>query len=155
MPKVTLHLDGNGKLEGISERDQKAWTVFVFKTKNLGDGSLSFQYCLPRSGPFHRRFFKMLATLFESQDAFTDFDMFRTWLTVGAGYAQFLPDHNGEMIAFPKSIAYEKLDQVEFKEIADKVFDYAQSEHARLIMWPHMSPGVSGNMIAALFGEFE
>lgn len=106
MPTVTLFLDDNGKLNGISERDRKAYAKFLQRAKNLGNESISFSWSEPRSGPYHRRFFAIINTLFEGQEQFDDPDMFRKWLEVGAGYCSFVPGPTGKMCAIPKSISY-------------------------------------------------
>ena len=155
MPTITLHLNSNKQLDGISERDQKAYAKFKHRIANLGEESIAFSYNSPRSGPYHRRFFVQINALFEAQEQFQDDEMFRKWLTVGAGYAEFCPSSTGKMCAIPKSIAYDKLDQQEFQDIHDKIFEFARSEHARQFLYPHLSDGVSLNMINAILMEFE
>jgi len=155
MPTITLHLNSNKQLAGITERDQRAWSKFVHKTKTLGEDSITFSYHVPRSGPYHRRYFAQINALFEAQEQFQDIDMFRKWLEVGAGFAEFCPSSTGKMCAIPKSIAYDKLDQQEFQNIHDKIFEFARSEHARFFLYPHLSDGVSMNMIDAILVEFE
>lgn len=155
MPSINCHLDENKKLDGISQTDKKRYAKFKFKVANLGENSIVFSWREVRSGPFHRRFFKMLSELFDAQDAFIDPDMFRAWLTVGAGFAEFYPSAEGKMVAIPKSISYERLDQVKFKEVSDKVFDFVRSGHARGILWPHMSSRVSEQMVNAILKEYE
>ena len=155
MPTITLHMNENRQLSGITARDQRAYEKFKQKIKDLGDGSMTFSYRLPRSGPFHRRFFAIVNSLFEAQDAFSDIDIFRNWLEVGAGFAEFFPMHTGEMVALPKSIAYDKLDQQEFQDVHDKIIEFARSEHARRFLWAHMSDGVSSCMVEAVLGGVE
>ena len=155
VPTIILHMNENRQLAGITARDQRAYEKFKQKIKELGDGSMTFSYRLPRSGPFHRRFFAIVNSLFEAQDAFKDIDMFRKWLEVSAGYAKFVPMQSGEICAIPDSISYDRLDQSEFQEISEKIFDFIRSEHARRFLWPWMSDGVSMNMIIAILGEFE
>ena len=155
MPTIILHMNENRQLAGITARDQRAYEKFKQKIKELGDGSMTFSYRLPRSGPFHRRFFAVVNSLFEAQDAFKDIDMFRKWLEVGAQYCEFIPGHDGIIVAIPKSITYEKLDQHEFMEVSEKVVGFIRSEHARKYLWPHMSNGVSESMVDALLNQYE
>ena len=154
MPTITLHADKNGKLAGISERDGKIFAAFLHRIKNLGHNSITFSWKEPRSGPFHRRHFAMINSLFEGQEQFEDQDMFRKWLEVGAGYAEFCPGPTGKMCAIPKSIAYDKLDQQEFQEVHEKTFQFARSRHALGFLWPHLSELEAENMVSALLGEF-
>lgn len=155
MPTVTLHLNENRQLDGISERDQKAYAKFKYRISTLDRESIIFSWKEPRSGPYHRRFFAMLNALHEAQDQFQDADMMRKWLEVGAGFADFCPSSTGKMCAIPKSISYDKLDQHEFQDIHDKMFEFARSEHARRFLWPHMSDSVSETMVNAILDGFE
>lgn len=154
MPKITLCLDENKKLEGISLKDQRAWSNFKFKVANLGDSCIIFEYREPRSGPFHRRHFSMLKSIFESQDTFKDAEVFRKWAQVEVGYVQHMPTVTGEIFSIPDSIAYDKLDQAAFQELHDKVFAFLISLDARRLLWPHLADGVSEQMIESLLGEF-
>ena len=97
----------------------------------------------------------MLASIFEAQDIFDDPEMFRKWGEMSAGYAKFIPMQSGTMCAMPDSISYDRLEQQEFQTIHDKIFEFLKSEHARTYLWPHMSIGVSENMINAILGQFE
>jgi hypothetical protein len=155
MPKINLALNENKELDGISQRDKRAWAKFQFRIANLGEDSIAFEWHEVRSGPFHRRFFAMLNALYDSQEAFKDFDMFRKWLEVGAAFCDFIPSADGEMIALPKSISYDKLDQGEFQEVSDKIFVFARSSHAHRYLWGHLSEIESGNMVENLLAEFE
>jgi hypothetical protein len=155
MATITLALDDNKKLDGVSQADKRRWVNYKFRVANLGDSCIVFEWREPRSGPFHRRHFKMLASIFEAQDVFDDPRMFRKWSEVSAGYAKFIPMPTGEMCAIPDSIAYERLDQQEFHEIHEKVFQFLRSEHARKFLWSHMSDGVSEQMIETILQGFE
>lgn len=155
MPKITLALDENKKLDGISETDKKRYAKFKFIVANLGDDSISFSYHLPRSGAYHRRFFAQLAAVFESQEVFDDLDMFRMWAEVGAGHVTYYPMMDtGEMIAVPKSIAYANLDQDEFQKVGDSVFAFLHTEHARHFLWSHLTSEMSEQMIESILAEF-
>ena len=156
VPTIILHMNENRQLAGITARDQRAYEKFKQKIKELGDGSMTFSYRLPRSGPFHRRFFAILNAIFESQDAFKDSDQFRAWITSLAGYVAWFPSPTGEgMIAIPKSIAYEKLDQHEFQEVVDRIYDCIRSEYVRRYLWKHQSDSVSAQMVEAVLGGVE
>jgi Protein of unknown function (DUF1367) len=155
MPKINLILGDDNKLQGLSLSDQRAWSTFKFKVRNLGDSCIVFEYKEPRSGPFHRRHFAMLKSIFESQDAFDDPRIFRKWAEMSAGYAIYVPKPDGEMIAIPDSISYERLEQQEFQEIHEKVFAFLRSEHARRMLWPMMTDSVSEQMLEAILSEFK
>ena len=155
MPTVTLALDANKKLNGISERDRKAYAKFRQRIESLGNKSITFKWSEPRSGPHHRRFFAILNTIFDAQDQFDNPDDLRLWLEVGSGHCTFVPGPTGKMVALPKSIAYDRLDETEFTEVENAVLKFVKTEHARRFLWAHMSDGVSEQMISVLLKEFE
>ncbi len=154
MATVTIKIGDQGKLEGLTDKDQKAYVKFLHRVKTLGNSCLTFQWKEPRSGAYHRRHFSMLHALFTAQEQFSDEDQLRKWLEVGAGFCDFVPGPKGRMVAIPKSIAYDKLDQPEFEQIHDAVFGFARSEHARMFLWGHLSDLDSWEMIEAVLGDF-
>lgn len=154
MPTVTLHLGDNGKLEGLGERDRRAYAKFIKRVQNLGKSSLVFCWREPRSGPYHRRFFAMVSALMEAQDQFQDVDHLLTWLKVGAGYADLVPGPKGKPVAMARSIAWDKLDQAEFEPIAQAIIVFAYSPYATRFLWPHLSDEESYQMVDSVLGEF-
>jgi hypothetical protein len=156
MPTVTLTIDERGKPAGVSERDCKAYAKFRKRLAEMsGKDSITFTWREPRSGPFHKRHFVMVGALYEAQEQFADPDMFRKWLEVGAGYCDLLPGPKGRMVAVPRSIAYERLDQADFEPIHEAVFAFARSEHARRFLWPHLTDAQTAEMVDAVLREFE
>lgn len=156
MPTVTLvKADDDGRLVGLSEKDQRAWARFLKRVRDLGRSCITFEWREPRSGPFHRRFFAMLKAAFDAQERFGDIDDFRAWLQIGAGFCDFLPHPERGLIAIPKSIKYASLEEMEFREVARKVWMFYRSEHARQIMWPHLTEDQSFEMVETILGEFE
>lgn len=157
MPTVTLHIGDSGKLEGLSERDRKAYAKFRMRLESLrGDGaSITFTWREPRSGPYHRRHFAMIHAVFSSQEQFDNEDQFRKWLEVGAGHVDFVPGPSGLMVALPKSINYESLDQAEFEPIHQSVFAFVRSDRAQQFLWPHLEPDEAAEMVESILMEFE
>ncbi len=155
LPTITLHLDKNGRPAGITEKDDRLYAAFKFRIKNLGKESITFSWKEPRSSGFHRRHFKMLNTIFEAQDAFKDTEAFRKWAEMCSGYADFVPAPSGVMCAISKSIAYDKLDQKEFQEIHENVFQFLRSDYARKYLWTHLPDTQSAEMVESLLREFE
>ena len=114
MPTVILHRAQDGKLEGLSERDKKAFAKFRKRLDELGDGSLLFSWQEPRSGPYHRRFFSLVNRILMAQDQFQDIEHLIAWLKTGAGYVDLVPGPKGKPVALPKSINWATLDQADF-----------------------------------------
>lgn len=154
MPTVTLHIGENGKLEGLSERDRKAYSKFRQRLETLGDGSVLFSWTEPRSGPYHRRFFAMVNRLLESQEQFQDADHLLMWLKVGAGFCDLVPGPRGKPVAIAKSIAWDKLDQAEFEPIAADIWKFLRSTYATRFLWPMLEDDQAIGAVESLLAEF-
>ena len=72
----------------------------------------------------HKRFFAFVKTAFDMQTHFDNYDIFRKWLTMGAGYYDSTVTPKGVTIFIPQSISFEKLDEEEFKQLFKKCVDY-------------------------------
>lgn len=156
MSTVIVVKDDRGHLAGFGEKGERAYARFLSAVRQLEPGEmLSFTYRVPRSPGFHRRHFVMLRAFFDSQEQFGDEHQFRKWAEVGAGYADFLPGPKGRMVALPKSIAYEALDDEEFRDVHHAVMAFLRSEHARRFLWGHLTEQQTYDMVEAIMGEFE
>lgn len=154
MPTVTLISTPDGKLAGLTPKDDSSYQRFIGRIRNLANSCITFTWREPRSGAYHRRHFAMLAALFDAQEQFADDEQFRKWLEVGAGFCDFVPGPKGRMVALPKSIAYARLDQVEFEGVHAKVMSFIYSEHCRRFLWPHLDDQASWDMLESVLGEF-
>lgn len=154
MPTVTLHRGQDGKLAGHTDKDARAYAKFRKRIETLGPReTLSLKWTEPRSGAFHGRHFAMLDVVYQAQEQFADPDQFRKWAEVGAGHCDFVPGPNGRMVALPRSINFETLDQAEFEPIHEAVFTFLRSEHACRFLWPHLTDGA--DMVGTILAEFE
>lgn len=154
MPTVTLHLGEHGKLEGLSERDRKAYAKFRVRLESLGNESITFTWREPRSGPYHRRFFLILNRVFESQEQFQDDEHLLTWLKVGAGFADLVPGPKGKPVAIARSISWANLDQAEFEPIAMAIWAFLRSQHATRFLWPMLDDIQGMAMVDTILAEF-
>lgn len=155
MPTIELTKDIEGRLCGATEKDNVAYEKFMRRAIALThDESIIFSWKEPRSGPYHRRHFVMLSTVFKAQETFLDSDVFRKWLEIEAGYCDSVPGKDGP-IKVPKSIAYDKLDQAEFEPLHKAVFEFMRGEFALSVIWPHMTWQQGYNMLDGLLREFD
>jgi hypothetical protein len=146
---VVVFKDDTGKLAGFGDKGRRAFEKFQRKVRELEPGeTLHFEWREPRSPQHHRYFFAKLGELFDRQEQFDDVDKLRAWLTVGAGECDFVPGPKGRMVAMPKSIAWHKLDEVEFTELRRRVEAFMWSDHARRFLWPHLSDEETYQMVA-------
>jgi len=85
------------------------------------------EYVKGRNPKNHARYFAFIHILFSSQEKFKDEDVFRRYLQVRAGYG--IPVViNGLAMLMPDSIAYERLDESEFRKLFSRVIDAALIE---------------------------
>ena len=82
-----------------------------------------------RNPKFHRKAFELLNVIFDNQDGFTSFDLFRAWITMKAGYVITGKTPNGTIIFLPKSLAYEKMTQDVFEKWYQQVISVAVANY--------------------------
>lgn len=156
MSKVILHLDERGKLAGIDEKQDRAYARFRAKIARLRPGeTLSFSFSLPRSPQMHRYHFALLRAVFESQEVFDDDDEMRKWIEVGSGFCSFLPGPDGQLVAVPKSIAWEKLEESDFREHHLKVVAFLRTPHCYRYLWPALNDSGRELVVETILMEFE
>ena len=128
----------DGKLEGFGEKGRRAYAKFRNLVSEMEVGeTLGFSFRMPRSPQHHKYTFAKLAGLFERQELFEDFDRLLEWLKVGAGHCDLLPGPGGALVAIPKSINWEKLDEQGFVEFHHALTDFLWTQPAQAALWPH------------------
>lgn len=156
MASVTIMKDATGKLTGFGEKGVRAYNRFLKAVRELEIGEmLSFSYKVPRSPKFHRLHFVMLDAFYQQQEQFGDGEQFRKWLEVGAGHCDFVPGPNGRMVALPRSIAYDALDDIEFSDVHEGIKRFLRTEHARRFLWPHLPLTSSADTVDSIIQSFE
>ncbi len=156
MSAVVVMKDEAGKLVGLGEKGSRAWSKFRRAVESLEIGeTIGFEWKKPRSPKYHRLYFVMLHDLFDRQEQFPDADQLRAWLTVGAGYAEFVPGPRGRMVALPKSIAWSRMDDVEFAELVEATWRFLRTEHARRFLWPELDPAAAAESIDEMLAGYE
>jgi len=74
-----------------------------------------------RSAGNHRRFFAFVSTTFDWQDVYDEIDIWRKVLEIAAGHFDAVIDKHGETHYWPRSIAWDELDEDEFRALFSKV----------------------------------
>lgn len=144
-----------GLIDGHGEEDMRAWRLFWRKVLNLEIGELlSLVTEFSRSGPFHRRHMKIEQMVFDSQERFTDFEQFRVWLKIGAGWVNWFPGAKGGIVPVPRSISYRKADEAQFREFHIKVIEFLRGGHAAHRLWPHLDAARGAEMVETILGGF-
>lgn len=156
MSKVVLRLDECGKLAGVDEKNERAYSRFRKQIAELQPGqTLAFEFRIPRSPRMHRFHFAVLGRFFESQERFDDSDEMRKWIEVGSGFCTFMPGPDGQIVAVPRSIAWEKLEESDFREHHAKVMDFLRSPRCYRFLWPALSEEMSELAAETILAEFE
>lgn len=155
MSSLVITKGANGKLEGFGEKGRRAWRKFRALVTEMEVGeTLGFTYRMPRSPKHHRYTFAKLAGLFERQEQFEDFDRLREWLTVGAGHCDLLPGPAGALVAIPRSINWESLDEQGFIEFHRALTDFLWTQAAQAALWPHSGDQQRYDNIANWHNDF-
>ncbi len=142
-----------GVLDGFGKDDKRAWRRFWKRLINAEPGELvNVEMVFPRSGPFHRRHMAIEQAVFDAQERFTDFEMFRDWLKIGAGWVEWVPGAKGGIVPLPKSISYAKADDEEFQKFHGKVMIFLRGLHAAPYLWKPLGDGAHAMMDAILAG---
>ncbi|MCA3109850.1 MAG: DUF1367 family protein [Rhodocyclaceae bacterium] len=156
MSEILLTRDDTGKVTGLTEADQRAWSRFRKMLADLVPGEcVRLAFWLPRSPKFHRRHFAIIGALFDAQEQFDDREQFRMWLQVGAGHCDFVPGPAGRMVALPKSIAWHKLDDAEFAAHHESVIGFVRSDRCTAFLWGHLQPADQLLMVETILAGFE
>lgn len=75
---------------------------------------------VPRNVKYHRMFFAALHFAFKHQDTWPTFEAFRARVTVGVGHGDIV-SRDGVMVLCPRSIGFAKMDDISFKQFAERV----------------------------------
>lgn len=144
-----------GIVDGLGERGRKQWRRFFNSLMRLEPGEMvEIKTHKARSGPFHRRHMVLETTIFQSQEKFEHFEQFRNWLKVGSGFCDWLPGPKGGVIPVPKSIAFDKLEDFDMRQVHDDMVAFLRSPHAGKTLWKHLSPIDQMQMVETILMEF-
>lgn len=146
-----------GHVDGLGERGKKAWRRLWNGLMRLEPGEMvEIKTHKARSGPFHRRHMAIETALYEAQERFDQFEQFRNWLKVGAGFCDWIPGPKGAVIPVPRSIAFDKLEDDDMRQVHEDMVAFVRSEHAGKTLWRHLTPAARGEMVESIlrgFGE--
>jgi Protein of unknown function (DUF1367) len=156
MARIVLVKDIDGELHGYTDADERAYHRFAQIVDELAEGeTLAFSWREPRTPEFHRAHFALLKLIFESQETFAHADQLRAWLTCGAGHCDYVAGPGGELVAIPRSIAYETLDETDFREHHKRVIDFLRTPRAYHFLWPALTDIQGADAAAQLIAHYE
>lgn len=141
--------------KGATETDNKRWWRFwkIAIGKEAGE-MFNLETVFPRYTPFHKRHMKIEQDVFNAQERFKDFEQFRNWMKIGAGFVDWVPGAKGGIVPLPKSIAYASIEEQEFREFHEDVMNFLRGEHAAYYLWKHLGREGAADMMDAVLQEF-
>lgn len=144
-----------GVIDGARKDDRRSWRKFWARIVGMEAGEMAVaEMVFPRSGKYHRRHMAIEAAVFDAQERFTDFDQFRTWMKVGAGWVDWCAGPKGGVVPIPRSISYSRADQAEFEQYHEKVVEFMRGQHCAPFLWKHLdNPHAMIDQILEGFGE--
>lgn len=144
-----------GIVDGLGDRGRKQWRRLWNNLLRLQPGEMvELRTNQQRLGWFHRKHMALETRVFESQDRFENFEGFRDWLKVGAGFCDWYPGPRGGVFPVPRSIAYPKLEQAEMEQFHADAVEFLRSDHAGKTLWKHLDQPARIAMIEAILGDF-
>jgi hypothetical protein len=144
-----------GMVDGLGEVGRKQWRRFVSSLMQMEPGEMvSIRTHKARSGPFHRRHMVIETAIFEAQEKFENFEQFRNWLKVGSGFCDWIAGPKGAVIPVPRSMAFDKLEDGEMRQVHDDMVAFMRSEHAGRALWKHLEPAARMEMVESIFRGF-
>lgn len=136
MAQINLVKLPDGKLRGMSERDQAAYARFKSRLNDAEPGEvIEIEAKLPRNSKFHRKFFALLNLGFDHWDSgrkhkshkgmpvTKQFESFREDVLILSGLFDQTFDLNGNMKLTAKSISFANMEEPEFNQVYSAVLD--------------------------------
>lgn len=91
--------------------------------KGVPDYMVMAEIKMKRNPGNHRRFFAFIKTTFDMQDEFDNIDVWRKYIQMKGGFFDEIITGAGKVMYWPRSVSWDKLDEIEFKELFGKVFN--------------------------------
>jgi hypothetical protein len=144
-----------GLIDGLGDKGKQQWRRLWNRIFKLEPGEMmELSAYQARIGWYHRKHMAMEQAVFEQQERFAEFEMFRDWLKVGAGFVEWYPGAKGGIVPIPKSISYAKLEQSEMEQVHADMVNFLRTPHAIKTLWPHLKNGFGSEMIDTVLGAF-
>lgn len=112
----------NNSLYPLSEDDQED-----LKKIKIGE-PYRCKIWKPRNYLFHQKFICLIKAIYHTQRHFDNMTSLRYWLTMKAGFFKAVVAPNGNVMYFAESIKFNKMDDVKFEKLYNKVLDIALQE---------------------------
>lgn len=143
-------------MDGVTERDKKAWRSFWRAIGNAGSGEyFTITLRRRRSSKFHKLSFAVMQAVFKGQEVFEDFRIFRAFIKLGAGFVDYVPNADGELRAVPKSVSFDDCSEEEMRQFHDDAVAFMRTARAQKTLWPNASPKAASDGMENILNTFE
>lgn len=143
-------------IRGVDEKNQSRLKRFWRHVFGMEHGEVAeIGTRIPRSGPFHRYHMAMEQAVFDAQDRFAQFEQFRNWLKVGAGFCDWVAGPKGGVVPIPKSISYAELEEDPMREFHQDMLAFLRGPHAANYLWPHLKGERADEMMESILRSFD
>jgi len=141
---------------GLGETSEKRWARFWNWFLRAEPGEVAtITTTRKRSGPFHRRHMLIESRVFDAQERLTDFEQFRVWLKVGAGFVDWMPGPKGGVVPIPRSISYAECEEDVMREFHENAMRFLRGPHAARFLWPHATDAQRDAAMDRVLREFD
>jgi hypothetical protein len=149
--KFLFHaVDGHGK------QGKSVWRRFWSRITSAEVGEM-FRFITKqdRSGKFHRFHMALEQRVFDQQERFENFDQYRDWLKIGAGYCTWVPGPKGGIVPLPKSTSFAECDEDQMREVHENMVAFLRTPYTQKTLWPHLKEAQRGEVVETLMREFD
>lgn len=156
MTTITITKDEAGKLVGFTERDARALGRWRSMVDNLETGELlDFEVKFAVNRRFHNLVMRCVRDIFEAQEYFEDFDVFRLWIYIHAGHCVWEPGATGGIVPVPKSFSDKDNDDEEKRVVFDKIKAAMRSGKPGQRLWKHLNESQRAEMVETILAPYE
>lgn len=142
-------------VQGLGEANKRRFERFLHSLLDLEPGeTVELSTRKPRSAWFHRKHMALESQLFDAQEVFADFAQFRDWLKIGGGLCDYFPGADGRLVAIPKSIAWDKLEEDDFRAFDEAMCAFLRA-HGCAVLWPGLRPAAQREAMERLLQAFD
>lgn len=145
-----------GHLSGATDKDTKAWNNFIRAMDQAGSGEFfTFKIERRRQGWYHRKHMATMSAVFKAQERIADFEAFRLWLKIGAGFVTWMAGPTGGVVPVPRSISYSSCSEEDMRAFHEDAVAFLLTEHACSYLWPKTDPATAQQGMDAILRKFE
>lgn len=122
--KALLRKTARG-LVGATDDDHAQWSRWRRRLETMPEGEyVRIEIKRPRNGGNHRRLWALLTLVSENSDVYDTPEKALIAVKLASGHADPLVDPTtGQVLMIPRSIAYENMDEDEFRQFFDRAID--------------------------------